>query len=231
MTRRACLTFADGSDAHALIVGGTSLAGSWSPDGQSIAYARADTSQEGMKVWIARRDGSWARRLTAATAANVDENVPRWAPDGTRIAFTSNQRGRHEIWVVEVASGSAVPLTEAYFDPQLSADIEQKVPAWSPDGRFIAHWSGVGGGTVRAPTCPEPCGSWMRTAATRGAWSMATTRTGRHRGSSSCIPWFWRVSRHWASSGPMAAAQRFCSRSMPAGRCSRPGSAGHRMRA
>ncbi len=154
MTRRACLTFADGSDAHALIVGGTSLAGSWSPDGQSIAYARADTSQEGMKVWIARRDGSWARRLTAATAANVDENVPRWAPDGTRIAFTSNQRGRYEIWVVEVASGSAVPLTEAYFDPQLSADIEQKVPAWSPDGRFIAYWSGVEGNDPR-PDLPR----------------------------------------------------------------------------
>ena len=40
-------------------------------------------------------------------------------------------------------------LTTAYFDPKLKANIEQKVPAWSPDGSKITYWSGVEGSDPR----------------------------------------------------------------------------------
>jgi Tol biopolymer transport system component len=36
----------------------------------------------------------------------------------------------------------------------LHADIEQTVPAWSPDGRYIAYWSGVEA-TDRRPGLPR----------------------------------------------------------------------------
>jgi Tol biopolymer transport system component len=34
------------------------------------------------------------------------------------------------------------PLSMEY-DKIIGAPIEQKVPAWSPDGKWIAHWEGV----------------------------------------------------------------------------------------
>jgi Tol biopolymer transport system component len=160
---------ADGSSARVLVADGMSLAGSWSPDGRRIAYAyRPSGPQEGLKIWLALADGSQARRLTGESAATVDENVPRWSPDGTQIAFTSNARGRYEIWVASVDSAEARPLTEAYFDQALQADIEQKVPAWSPNGRLIAYWSGVEGNDPR-PNLP------------RDAWVMNAAGTGRMR--------------------------------------------------
>ena len=48
----------------------------------------------------------------------MDENVPRWSPDGSQIVFTSNRReGRYEIWLFDVQDPDTLrPLTTAYHD-------------------------------------------------------------------------------------------------------------------
>jgi len=215
---------ADGSEARVLVAGGMSLAGSWSADGKRIAYAqRADAAQAGLKIWIAQADGSQARRLTTA-GASVDENVPRWAPDGAQVTFTSNLRGRYEIWVADVTSGVAMPLTQAYFDPVLLADIEQKVPAWSPDGKLITYWSGVEATDLR-PALP------------RDVWVMNSDGTDQRRLVGGDDP-------NWSPSGEFiihstgsngrpalwcgqtVQVQGFSLRSMPAEPCSRHGLTG-----
>jgi dipeptidyl aminopeptidase/acylaminoacyl peptidase len=57
---------------------------------------------------------------------------------------TRAERWRKACHPAEAKSGKVLrPLTEAYRDEKLQADIEQKVPAWSPDGSMIAYWSGL----------------------------------------------------------------------------------------
>src|SRR5262249_54392811 len=104
-------------------------------------YAHTDAPGGAFKIWLMRADGTGPRPLTAGAS---DDNVPTWSPDGTRIAFTSNRAGgRYQIWVMDADGSHPRPLTTAYYDPALGANTEQTVPAWSPDGRFIAYWAGV----------------------------------------------------------------------------------------
>lgn len=134
---------ADGGGPQLLADGGINMAPAWSPDGQQIAYAHDPQMSDGirLKIWVMRADGSRARPLTTGDS---DDNVPTWSPDGQRIAFASNRDGGlYRIWVMRADGTYPQPLTQASYDAAIQATIEQKVPAWSPDGSWIAYWSGV----------------------------------------------------------------------------------------
>ncbi len=145
----------DGGNPRTLTTSGVSLAPVWSPDGATIAYAhKATNTPIGVKLWLMNADGTNQRALTTGPD-NIDENVPTWSPDGKKIAFTSNREGgKYRIWVINKDGSNPVALTTAYFDTTLQADIEQKVPAWSPDGKYIAYWQGVEGNDPR-PNLPR----------------------------------------------------------------------------
>ena len=79
---------ANGSGARPLVAwrGSKEQGASWSPDGRWVAFQSDRGASDGLpRVWIARADGSSARRLTD----QVGER-PTWSPDGTRISFTAN---------------------------------------------------------------------------------------------------------------------------------------------
>ena len=102
----------------------------WSPSGQQIAFIsdRSRTPQ----LWMMEADGSNLRRLVEE-GGHCDN--PSWSPDGRYIVYSwqAPRQWKHDIYIVEVASGRIFQLTS-----RLGSN---ESPAWSPDGRHIAFQS------------------------------------------------------------------------------------------
>ncbi|MDD8021436.1 MAG: hypothetical protein PHU81_09750 [Acidobacteriota bacterium] len=90
----------------------------WSPDGGRIAYDTEDG------IWIMNNDGTG---VTQVTFVPSDCQVT-WSPDSQRIAFASKRNGKLNIWVMNADGSNPVQLTQK----------GGAVPAWSPDGKWIA---------------------------------------------------------------------------------------------
>ncbi|MGE5228743.1 MAG: TolB family protein, partial [Deltaproteobacteria bacterium] len=104
-----------------------------SPDGTTVACVAGSVDEQANEyraaIWLAAADGSAPPRpFTSGEKADAD---PRWSPDGTRLAFTSNRADKtSQLYVMPVAGGEPRKLTS------LKEDVTQA--AWSPDGTRIA---------------------------------------------------------------------------------------------
>jgi tricorn protease len=90
-----------------------------------VAHGKLAFSYHG-DIWVADQDGSNPVRLTAHVARDT---FPRFSPDGTLIAFTSNRMGNDDVFVVSVTGGEPRQLT---FNT-----TNDTVLYWTPDGRRI----------------------------------------------------------------------------------------------
>ncbi|HMB71275.1 MAG TPA: Ig-like domain-containing protein [bacterium] len=72
-----------------------------------------------------------ARTLTQLTNNPLADENPAWSPDGSRIAFQSqNGSTQYDLWVMDADGQNPAALTQ---------DVnEDRNPAWSPDGTMIA---------------------------------------------------------------------------------------------
>lgn len=77
-------------------------------------------------IWLAQRDGGNPRRLTSHVARDIS---PRFSPDGTMVAFTSNRTGNNDVFVVPVTGG--VPRQLTYYTGG------DNVQYWTPDGEGV----------------------------------------------------------------------------------------------
>ncbi len=93
-----------------------------SPDGKTIAFTLLGD------IYILPIEGGTPRRITEGLSWDVQ---PRFSPDGSRIAFTSDRGGGDNIWVMNADGSDKRQVTEEDFRL-----LNQ--PSWSPDGRFIA---------------------------------------------------------------------------------------------
>jgi dipeptidyl aminopeptidase/acylaminoacyl peptidase len=126
--------------SDAIGIGSTTLPGSvqgdfdgdWSKDRSRIALANA--AENPADVWgfndfndllVMNADGSGRVRLTSHFGS---VSGPAWSPDGSKIAFASDQSGRSEIYVVNADGSHLVQLTTT----------GGFAPSWSPDGTRIA---------------------------------------------------------------------------------------------
>ena len=121
---------------------------SWSPDGQRVAYARANA--DGVGLYTVRIDGMdetlvsdiprW--RVPPGNLVPAEDDPTEawietvaWSPDGTRILVKSNSYST--AFVVSLETGQT---TRIGFVDQLAAGLLEAVRAvaWSPDGARIA---------------------------------------------------------------------------------------------
>ena len=100
--------------------------GSWmdvdvSPDGRRIAFTLLGD------IYTMPISGGTPTRISAGFAWEVH---PRWSPDGSRIAFTSDRGGGDNIWIMNADGSDKRALTSEKFRLM-------NQPSWSPDGRYI----------------------------------------------------------------------------------------------
>ncbi|PSQ67675.1 MAG: peptidase S41, partial [Bacteroidetes bacterium QH_1_61_8] len=115
------------------------------PDGERIAF-----SYQG-DLWTVPADGGRAERLTIHEAY---DGQPRWRPDGSQIAFTSDRYGNDDLFVMEGGGSTPSRLTHHSTDDAIGG--------WTPDSTLLfttrrtyaqAEWSdeiyqvGAEGGT------------------------------------------------------------------------------------
>jgi Tol biopolymer transport system component len=97
----------------------------FSPDGTRVAFTRCTFS--GCTIDVVGTDGTG---LTQLTSSSWNAFNASWSPNGTRIAFDSNQDGLlSAIWVMDANGGGQHRLT--------APELEGFDPDWSPDGTSI----------------------------------------------------------------------------------------------
>jgi serine/threonine protein kinase/roadblock/LC7 domain-containing protein len=150
----------------------------WTPDGKNLIFSSSNPASPG--IYLIRADGSLvAQRLTEA---KTEQGQPSISPDGKRLAIAqTSASGGVEIWsamLEDDAGRGGVRLGRT--EPFLQTPFTTILPAFSPDGRFLAYTSSVPGkkGLWVVPF-PGPGGGWLVSA--RGdcaVWPRGTSGAG-----------------------------------------------------
>ena len=139
----------DGKNAQSLVADGMNLLPGWLPDSRRIVWMKTQPGQDPTRksqIHLMNTDTGESRRLfTDPEQLKFSNSMPVVSPKGDRIAFVSNRSGDMRIWVSDLDGSYARQISppKVEYHEAIKAPIEQKVPAWSPDGKWIAHWEGV----------------------------------------------------------------------------------------
>ena len=111
-----------------------------SPAGRQVAFVVTTLSEERdeylSNIWVVDAAGGDPRRFTAGPKRDRE---PRWAPDGSRLAFVSEREGKKkaQLYVMPADGGEPARLTD-----ERNGVTD---PVWSPDGTRLAFIARVGG--------------------------------------------------------------------------------------
>ena len=107
----------------------------WSPDGKFLVYRGThrgltdrETTMEDSHVWIMNADGSNRREI--GSAIDNRQGTPQWAPDGSAVYFTVQERGSNHLVRLPIAGGQ----------PEYIVNEPGGVGGWSVGkGRAVAY--------------------------------------------------------------------------------------------
>jgi len=109
----------------------SALRGTWSPDGKKVAFYSNDG------IWVVPvspdtgQSTSPPKKLLDGRFRN--QRPVSWSPDSQKLVFARfAEASNWDVWTISVTDGS---LTQITSDP----DAAEGAPAWSPDGKTIAH--------------------------------------------------------------------------------------------
>lgn len=100
-------------------------------------------------IWQSRKSSAdneslGVRKITQITASVGLDHYPSLSPDGSYVAYSSDQSGSFEIYLRQLAPGGR--------EIQITSDGQQNFqPAWSPDGQYVAYHSMKRGGVWVVP--------------------------------------------------------------------------------
>ncbi|MFY9561956.1 MAG: protein kinase [Terriglobales bacterium] len=101
----------------------------WSPDGKSLLFGVGDLSSTG-QVWVLPLTGD--RKPLPLTQKTYMAISARFSPDGHWVAYTSNESGRPEVYVMPFGGGAGKWQVSGAGGTQ---------PVWRHDGKELFYWS------------------------------------------------------------------------------------------
>ena len=106
--------------------------------GNRLAFAEAYNDSNVWRYELASGSETNAAAAKCLICSTVEDDTPRFSPDGRKIAFVSRRTGSDEVWVASSDGSHATQLTTI-------GGFGTGSPRWSRDGRWIAFDSRMRG--------------------------------------------------------------------------------------
>jgi Tol biopolymer transport system component/tRNA A-37 threonylcarbamoyl transferase component Bud32 len=128
-----------GSTTQITLEAGVEVDPAISPDGQFVSYAAGPITR--MQIYVRRVSGG--RPVVLSTDADKDHRWPRWSPDGSQIAYQTNDG----ILVRPAFGGSPRVVTRVEGAATMGMAFTPLAGlTWSPDGGELAYATSAGEG-------------------------------------------------------------------------------------
>lgn len=163
-----------------------------SPDGKLLAFASDRGGAGSLDIWVRQVAGGEPIRLTTDP---TDDHEPSFSPDGSQIAFRS-ERNPAGIYVISALGGR---------EPRLLA-ANGRNPRYSPDGKWVAYWTGELTAFTRACIWSRPQVDHQRPWSSVLPCSLPGIPSGRRTGSDCCS---WRYPLGELKRGPIGGWPRW----------------------
>ena len=144
----------------------------WTPDGQRIVYASSEKGIPPNLWWIRADGGGDAQRLTESKNAQIPSS---WSPDGKILAFfESSPTTFYDAMIMPIEGSEKSGWKPGQPKPFVNTAFNEILPAFSPDGKWIAYQSNESGTfEIYVRPFPGPGGRWQVSAGGGGypTWS------------------------------------------------------------